>query len=289
MRGVRAALEARDALLALGAELAAETALRLDGRVGVSTGEVIAGGDGLPQPRATGLPLTVASRLVRAAGPGSVVVDEATLRLARDAVVAEPADDAWVVLALTDPAARPGRRLVSSMIGRTRERRRLQDAFDQAVSDSSCQLFSVLGAAGVGKSRLVHEFLRDLAGLARVARGRCLPYGEGITFWPVLEVLKEAVGARTASPRTIPMRSSPGSPRAAAEPRTTSHASRSSSRHSPEPSRWYSSSTTSTGARRPSSTSSSTSPSGRERLRSCSSAWRDRSCSRCARAGAAAS
>ena len=62
------------------------------------------------------------------------------------------------------------------------------------MSDCSCQLFSVLGPAGVGKSRLVHEFLRDLAGLARVARGRCLPYGEGITFWPVLEVLKEAVG-----------------------------------------------------------------------------------------------
>ena len=67
VRGVRAALEARDSLLALGAELAAETALRLDGRVGVSTGEVIAGGDGLPQPRATGMPLTVSSRLVRAA------------------------------------------------------------------------------------------------------------------------------------------------------------------------------------------------------------------------------
>ena len=80
------------------------------------------------------------------------------------------------------------------MIGRTRERRRLQDAFEQAVSDSSCQLFSVLGPAGVGKSRLVHEFLRDLAGPARVARGRCLPYGEGITFWPVLEVIKEAFG-----------------------------------------------------------------------------------------------
>jgi tetratricopeptide (TPR) repeat protein len=140
------------------------------------------------------VPLTVASRLVRQAAPGQVVVDAATLRLAREAIVAEPADDAWLVLALTDPAARPGRRLVSPMIGRTRERRRLQDAFDQAVSDSSCQLFSVLGPAGVGKSRLVHEFLRDLAGLARVARGRCLPYGEGITFWPVLEVLKEAIG-----------------------------------------------------------------------------------------------
>jgi len=203
LRGVRAALEARDSLVALGAELSAETALQLDGRLGVSTGEVIAGGDGLPQPRATGMPLTVSSRLVRAAAPGEVMVDEATLRLARDAIVAEPAGDAWRVLALTDPAARPARRLVSPMIGRTRERRRLQDAFEQAVSDSSCQLFSVLGAAGVGKSRLVHEFVRDLAGLARVARGRCLPYGEGITFWPVLEVLREAVGEDGGSHEVI--------------------------------------------------------------------------------------
>ena len=80
------------------------------------------------------------------------------------------------------------------MVGRVRERRRLHDAFDQAVGDRSCQLFTVLGPAGVGKSRLVQEFLGDLSGEAHIARGRCLPYGEGITFWPLREAVREAVG-----------------------------------------------------------------------------------------------
>ena len=194
VRGVRAAVGARDALLALAAEFAGETPLHVDCRVGVSTGEVIAGGDGLSQPRATGMPLTLSARLVHAAGPGEIVIDEATHRLARHSIGAERVDDAWRLLALTDSDARFERRLMSPMIGRTRERRRLQDAFEQAASDSSCQLFTVLGVAGVGKSRLVHEFLGNLAGSARVARGRCLPYGDGITFWPVLEVIREAVG-----------------------------------------------------------------------------------------------
>jgi predicted ATPase len=82
------------------------------------------------------------------------------------------------------------------MIGRERERRRLHDAFDAAVQDRSCQLFTVFGTAGVGKSRLVREFLGEVADAAVVARGRCLPYGEGITYWPLLEVVKEAVGPR---------------------------------------------------------------------------------------------
>ncbi len=80
------------------------------------------------------------------------------------------------------------------MVGRERERRRLQDAFEQAAGDRSCQLFTVLGPAGVGKSRLVREFLSGLRVETLVARGRCLPYGEGITFWPLLEAVKEAVG-----------------------------------------------------------------------------------------------
>ena len=80
------------------------------------------------------------------------------------------------------------------MVGRERERRRLRDAFEQAVSDRSCQLFTVLGLAGVGKSRLVQELLDELAGRALVVRGRCLPYGEGITYWPLAEAVKEAVG-----------------------------------------------------------------------------------------------
>ncbi len=101
---------------------------------------------------------------------------------------------AFRVVRLADGAPHHTSRLVSPMVGRERERRRLQDAFEQATGDRTCQLFTVLGPAGVGKSRLVAEFLSGLGGQALVARGRCLPYGEGITFWPLLEAVKEAVG-----------------------------------------------------------------------------------------------
>jgi predicted ATPase len=77
-------------------------------------------------------------------------------------------------------------------VGRERERRRLHDAFEQALGYRSCQLFTILGAPGVGKSRLVDEFLDDVAPEALVAQGRCLPYGEGITYWPVLEAVRDA-------------------------------------------------------------------------------------------------
>ena len=93
------------------------------------------------------------------------------------------------------------------MVGRERERRRLQDAFEQAVADGSCQLFTVLGAAGVGKSRLVREFLEHLDDDVRLARGRCLPYGEGITYWPVLEAVMDVAAIDdTESPERIRLR-----------------------------------------------------------------------------------
>src|SRR5439155_4457696 len=134
---------------------------------------------------------TRAARRAQDAEPGGIVIDQATYRLVRDAVVAEPAEDAWRVLGLAGVGDDRGG-LTSPMIGRERERRRLHDAFEQAVSDRSCQLFTVLGLAGVGKSRLVHEFLADLGGRALVARGRCLPYGEGITYWPLAEAVRGA-------------------------------------------------------------------------------------------------
>jgi len=79
------------------------------------------------------------------------------------------------------------------MVGRERELARLQAAMSQAVADGSCQLFTLLGAAGVGKSRLASEFLAGLDGVT-VVRGTCLSYGEGITYWPVVEVLKQLLG-----------------------------------------------------------------------------------------------
>jgi class 3 adenylate cyclase len=191
LRAVRAAGDVRDSLLILAGELQADGVLELDFRLGIGTGEVVSGGeaDGIG---AIGEPLTRSSALAQAAGSGAIVVDAPTRRLLRDWVVAEPADDGWRV-SLTTEVFSPPTRLASPMIGRERERRRLNDAFEQAVSDRSCQLFTVLGLAGVGKSRLVLEFLADVAGQAVVARGRCLPYGEGITFWPLMEVLKEAL------------------------------------------------------------------------------------------------
>lgn len=146
---------------------------RLDVRIGVATGPVVTGGNpaGL-QLRATGEPLTVSARLAQEGKPGETILDETTRRSAQ-------------------AAERERGRFASPMVGRDRERRRLNDAFEQAVGDNSCQLFTVLGTAGVGKSRLVQEFLEGIAERALVARGRCLPYGEGITFWPLLEAIKE--------------------------------------------------------------------------------------------------
>ena len=194
LRGVRAAAEVRDALCQLALELAAESTLRLDFGIGVSTGEVIAGGESGPGLHATGEPLSSSSRLGRAAMPGELLLDEATRRLVRDAVTTEAAKDGSRVLRLRDAGQGLARGLASPMIGRERERRRLQDAFEQAVGDGSCQLFTVLGLAGVGKSRLVREFVGDLTGRALVARGRCLSYGDGITFWPLREAVMEAIG-----------------------------------------------------------------------------------------------
>ncbi len=144
---------------------------QLDFRIGVATGSVITGGiqAGL---RATGEPLTASARLAQEGEPGETILDEPTRRSAQ-------------------AAEREHGRFASPMVGRERERRRLNDAFEQAVGDNSCQLFTVLGTAGVGKSRLIQEFLDDIAERALVARGRCLPYGEGITFWPLLEAIKD--------------------------------------------------------------------------------------------------
>ncbi|HKP17303.1 MAG TPA: BTAD domain-containing putative transcriptional regulator, partial [Gaiellaceae bacterium] len=174
-RAARAAEEARELLAAISSELPAGRILEVRFRIGISTGEVLAGGGREAPLGAVGEPLTRASALAQAARAGEIAVDDATRRRLRETP-----------------------RRVSPMIGRERERRRLRDAFDQAVGDGCCQLFTVLGAAGVGKSRLVEEFLAEVGGAARVVRGRCLPYGDGITYWPVLEAVKDGVGLADA-------------------------------------------------------------------------------------------
>jgi DNA-binding SARP family transcriptional activator/tetratricopeptide (TPR) repeat protein len=191
LRAVRATVEIREALTKMVEEL--RSTARLEFRIGMSTGKVITGGAAGSQPRATGEPMTLAARFGQAAEPGDILIQDATRRLLSDSVITEPANGGWRLLR-ADSDAGLVRRFRSPMVGRARERRRLHDAFEQAVGDGSCQLFTVLGLAGVGKSRLVDEFLGDLAETALVTRGRCLPYGEGITYWPVMEAIKGAVG-----------------------------------------------------------------------------------------------
>jgi class 3 adenylate cyclase/tetratricopeptide (TPR) repeat protein len=202
LRAVRAASEMRDALEVLNKELERDHGVSLAARIGVNTGEVVAGDHA--DTLITGDAVNVAARLEQAAEPGTVLIGEETLRLVRDAVVAEPVPPlevkgktepltAFRLVQVTAGVAGVARRLDSPMVGRERELARLRQTFEAAIADRSCQLFTILGTPGVGKSRLVEEFLGSLGG-ATVLRGRCLPYGEGITFFPVGEVVKEAAG-----------------------------------------------------------------------------------------------
>ena len=199
LRAVRAASDLRDALGALNEGLQADYATTLELRIGVNTGEVVTGTE---ERLATGDAVNVAARLEAAAQPGEILLGAETRALVRDAVVAEPVEpldlkgkaapvSAFRLVSVGSDA--PSRRLGGPMVGRARELARLQAAMAQAVADGSCQLFTLLGAAGVGKSRLAQEFLAGLDG-ATVLRGTCLSYGEGITYWPVVEVLKQVLG-----------------------------------------------------------------------------------------------
>jgi predicted ATPase len=146
--------------------------------------------------------VNVAARLQQSAQPGEILIGAETRALVRDSAVVDAADrmelkgKAAPVTAYRLVSVRsrpPSRHRTGAMVGRTRELGRLQAALAQAEADRSCQLFTVLGAAGVGKSRLAYEFLTRLDG-AKVVRGGCLSYGDGITYWPVVEVVKELLG-----------------------------------------------------------------------------------------------
>ena len=201
LRAVRAAAEMRERLEALNEELERDWGVRIEVRTGVNTGEVVAGDASGGQRFATGDAVNVAKRFEEAAPPGEILLGETTHRLVRDAVQVEPLENlelkgkaeavtAYRLLSIEAGAEGRARRLDSPMVGRERERALLEQAHERTVGDRACHLFTVLGAAGVGKSRIVTEFLEGLGDSATVVQGRCLPYGEGITFRPVLEVVR---------------------------------------------------------------------------------------------------
>ena len=184
LRACRAAVEMRDALPELG----------IRGRIGANTGEVVTGTE---ERLATGDVVNMAARFEQAAAPGEVLIGEATHALVHDAVVAEPVEPLSLkgksepvpAYRLVSVLEAPERSHASQFVGRAPELAQIIEAWERAEAQSRCDLVTVVGDAGVGKSRLVAEALAQVK--SRVVRGRCLPYGDGITYWPVVEVVKQ--------------------------------------------------------------------------------------------------
>jgi class 3 adenylate cyclase/tetratricopeptide (TPR) repeat protein len=206
LRAVRAAAAIPGALHEVNAELESRWQVRLRVRIGVSTGEVVAGGaTGGGQRLATGDAVNLAARLQALAPPDGVLLGAATYRLVRAAVQAERLDAAQVkgkaeavqpyrLLRLASSADDAGSRPAAPLLGRRREFEALRSAWEATVADGTPRRRIVVGTAGVGKSRLLAEFLFGSVPGAVVLRGRCLAYGEGITFWPVREMVADAAG-----------------------------------------------------------------------------------------------
>ena len=178
----------------------------LEVRIGINTGEVIAAGEAEWDLLVTGDAVNVAARLQQAAEPGAILVGERTARLARRFFALEPAPAldlkgkadpvaAWrVVGELEDAAPRGLPGMATPLVGRETELDLLRTTFARVRDQASPHLVTILADAGIGKSRLVREVVGRLEVEARVLVGRCLPYGDGVTLWPLGEMLKaEAV------------------------------------------------------------------------------------------------
>ncbi|TMB51580.1 MAG: zinc-ribbon domain-containing protein [Chloroflexi bacterium] len=205
LRAVRAAFDMQTSLETLNRDIGARWGVELAIRTGINTGEVVAGDATTGQALATGDVVNTAARLEQAAGPGQVLIGAETHRLVRQAVTAGRAEPltlkgkaepvpAWLLTGVDASASAQERRMDSPMVGRDRQLRILTDAAERARVDRAPQLVTVLGLAGVGKSRLVHEFLGRVRADATVIRGRCLSYGDAITYWPLSEALRAAAG-----------------------------------------------------------------------------------------------
>jgi DNA-binding SARP family transcriptional activator len=197
LRAARAAVELRDAVRAVDEELAHTNGVRVDARAGIHTGEVVAPASGARVPLA-GDAVTLAARLAQSAEPGEILLGTSAERLVREAAEVERSEDRETRLVSLAPEADAiPRRLSRPMIGRRRELDQLRHALTRAAEEGNAYLFTILGPAGIGKSRLAAEFSRAVGEEATVLTGRCLPYGEGITFWPLAEVVGQAAGERS--------------------------------------------------------------------------------------------
>lgn len=203
LRAVRAAAEMRRSLERLNDELERGWGVRLFQRIGVNTGEVVAGDPSAGQRLVVGDAVNVAARLEQASNDMEILIGDLTYRLVRQFVEVKPLTAPIELKGKAEPVAAyrllavrggdgSGGRPDTAMVGRDSEVGLLASELGRAVEETACRMVTVLGEPGVGKSRLAREFAASLGGDALVLRGRCLPYGRGITFWPLVEALHEA-------------------------------------------------------------------------------------------------
>ena len=205
LRATRAALEMRDGLGELNRELQSGWGETLHARYGLSTGEVAFARIGAQPSFPLGDAVNLAQRLESAAPADQVLICKATMELVGDLAELEPLEpvtlkgigkpvDVWRVLAVR-PAGDSGRAApAGGIVGRHHELQALRAALESAEGERRCRLVTVVGPAGVGKSALVHSFVSGAEPAARAVVGRCLPYGKGITFWPLAEIVEQLAG-----------------------------------------------------------------------------------------------
>jgi class 3 adenylate cyclase/tetratricopeptide (TPR) repeat protein len=202
LRAVRAAAAMRERLTEINEELSETWGAQLESRIAINTGEVVAGDASRGHGFVTGEAVTLAKRIQQAAAPGEILIGDTTYLLVRHAVETTRVGPFLVKGKREAVAARRLetvdlvseafiRRFDAPLVGRAKEVGRLQTAYQRAVETRRPQLVTILGPAGIGKSRLARELMERVADEATVLVGRCMPYGDGITFWPIREILPE--------------------------------------------------------------------------------------------------
>ncbi len=197
-RAVRAAIGILEAMNDLG----------LEARIGIEAGEVVV--DTTDSTFATGEAVNLAARLQQAARPGEILIGPGARGLALGSLEVEEVEPlevkgrvqalpAWRVVCASDLNEPTGVVVSAPLIGREAELELLTNTFERATRSRRAHLVTIYGEPGVGKSRLVREFVTALEG-ATVLGGRCLPYGEGITYWPLAEMVKSAAGISDTDP-----------------------------------------------------------------------------------------
>jgi class 3 adenylate cyclase len=209
LRAVRAAIEMRSALGQLNDELERDVGVRIEARTGVNTGEVIVGDAGHGQTLATGDAVNVAARLEQTAAAGEILIGGGTYELVADAVNVESLEPlalagkshpvaAWRLTSMRNEGIPFSHAPATPFIGRAEELETLRDVFDRAVAERTCALATIVGPPGIGKSRLAREVIATVAPNATVAVGRCLAYGESITYAPLAEIAEQLEDYGTA-------------------------------------------------------------------------------------------